>query len=71
MSISYGLKQATQYEKTNSLQHYELDVPMNPRFQNLSSVADLCHQLAKTGKSADYYLIDRFGAKFTLMLVTF
>ena len=29
------------------------------RFQNLSSVADLCHQLAKTGKSVDYYLIDR------------
>ncbi|KAM3271718.1 hypothetical protein ACQJBY_042113 [Aegilops geniculata] len=41
------------------LQHYELDVPTNPRFQNLSSVGDLCQQLAKTGKSVDYYLIDR------------
>ncbi|KAM0827454.1 hypothetical protein ACQ4PT_068178 [Festuca glaucescens] len=41
------------------LQHYELDVPTNPRFQNLSSVSDLCHQLAKTGKSVDYNLIDR------------
>ena len=41
------------------LQHYELDVPTNPRFQNLSSVGDLCQQLAKTGKSMDYYLIDK------------
>uniref|UniRef100_A0A8R7PJQ8 HAT C-terminal dimerisation domain-containing protein n=1 Tax=Triticum urartu TaxID=4572 RepID=A0A8R7PJQ8_TRIUA len=41
------------------LQHYELDVPTNPRIQNLSSVGDLCQQLAKTGKSVDYYLIDR------------
>lgn len=41
------------------LHHYELDIPTNSRFQNLSSVADLCQQLAKTGKSVDYYLIDR------------
>jgi hypothetical protein len=53
------------------LQHYLLDVPTNPRFQNLSSVADLCQQLAKTGKDADYYLIDRSGTIFTLMLVLF
>ena len=41
------------------LQHYEFDIPTNPKFQNLSSVADLCHQLATTGKSNDYNLIDR------------
>lgn len=27
------------------LRHYELDVPTNPKFQNLTSVADLCHRL--------------------------
>ncbi|KAM0827453.1 hypothetical protein ACQ4PT_068178 [Festuca glaucescens] len=53
------------------LQHYELDVPTNPRFQNLSSVSDLCHQLAKTGKSVDYNLIDRSSNIFTLLLVPF
>ncbi|KAM3193911.1 hypothetical protein ACQJBY_070514 [Aegilops geniculata] len=41
------------------LQHYELDVPTDPRFQNLSTIGDLCQQLAKTEKSVDYYLIDR------------
>jgi hypothetical protein len=39
--------------------HYELDVPTNPKFQNLTSVADLCRRLVETNKSEDYYLIDR------------
>lgn len=41
------------------LRHYELDVPKNIRFQNLTTIAELCRQLAETGKSDDYYLIDR------------
>uniref|UniRef100_A0A0A9GHJ6 Uncharacterized protein n=1 Tax=Arundo donax TaxID=35708 RepID=A0A0A9GHJ6_ARUDO len=41
------------------LRHYELDVPTNPKFQNLTSVADLCCRLAETKKSDDYHLIDR------------
>jgi hypothetical protein len=42
------------------LQHYELDVPTNPKFQNLTSVGDLCRRLVETKKSEDYYLIDRY-----------
>ena len=60
----------TEQERNNlrcQLQHYELDMPTNPRFQNLSSVADLCHQLAKTGKLVDYYLIDRSCNIFILV----
>jgi len=41
------------------LRHYELDVPTNPRFQDLSTTADLCRRLAETKKLDDYYLIDR------------
>eukprot|EP00267_Zea_mays_P026068 XP_008654053.1 zinc finger MYM-type protein 1-like [Zea mays] len=41
------------------LQHYEFDVPTNSKFQNLTTVADLCRRLAETGKSDEYYLIDR------------
>jgi hypothetical protein len=33
------------------LQHYELDVPTNPKFQNLTSVSDLCRRLVETKKS--------------------
>ena len=43
------------------LQHYELDVPTNPSFQNLTTIAELCRRLAETGKSDDYYLIDRYA----------
>ncbi|KAL6655967.1 hypothetical protein ACP70R_006793 [Stipagrostis hirtigluma subsp. patula] len=41
------------------LQHYELAVPTNPKFQNLSSVANLCRRLVETGKANEYSLIDR------------
>jgi hypothetical protein len=41
------------------LQHYEFDVPTNSKFQDLTTVADLCRRLAETGKSDEYYLIDR------------
>ena len=42
------------------LRHYEHDVPTNPKFQNLTSVADLCRRLVETKKAEDYYLIDRY-----------
>ena len=43
-----------------SITTYELDVPTNPKFQNLTSVGDLCRRLVETNKSEDYYLIDRY-----------
>ncbi|TVU22346.1 hypothetical protein EJB05_32035, partial [Eragrostis curvula] len=52
----------TEQERANlrcQLRHYELDVPSNPRFQNLTSVADLCRRLVETKKVDDYHLIDR------------
>jgi hypothetical protein len=36
-----------------------LDVPSNPKFKNLSTVAELCPPLVETGKSEKYYLMDR------------
>jgi hypothetical protein len=53
----------TEQERANlrcQLRHYELDVPTNPRFQNLTSVADLCRRLVETKKTDDYHLIDRY-----------
>lgn len=41
------------------LRHYQLDVPTNPEFQDLTSVGDLCHRLVETNKTEEYYLIDR------------
>lgn len=41
------------------LRHYELDVPNSPKFQNLTSVADLCRRLVQTKKVDDYHLIRR------------
>jgi len=41
------------------LQHYELDVPNHPKLKSMSSIADLCKGLVKTGKSIIYPLVDR------------
>ncbi|XP_044348017.1 zinc finger MYM-type protein 1 [Triticum aestivum] len=41
------------------LRHYENVVPTNPKFQNLTSISELCQQLAATRKSDEYHLIDR------------
>ncbi|GLT96626.1 hypothetical protein SLE2022_142340 [Rubroshorea leprosula] len=41
------------------LQHYKLDVPAHPRFQNLSIIFELCQVLVETRKSKVYPLIDR------------
>lgn len=43
----------------NQLQHYVLDVPTNPMFKDLSTVAELCRRLVETRKSEEYYLIHR------------
>jgi hypothetical protein len=53
----------TEQERNNlrlQLQHYELNVPKNPKFHNLSTISELCHRLVETKKSDDYHLIDRF-----------
>ncbi|KAJ1276988.1 hypothetical protein BS78_05G259400 [Paspalum vaginatum] len=41
------------------LKHYQLVVPTNPKFKELSTVVDLCRLLVETGKSEEYHLIDR------------
>ena len=73
LATKYYSDDFSEQERNNlrcQLQHYELDMPTNPRFQNLSSVADLCQQLVKTGKSVDYYLIDRSCDIFACILIS-
>ncbi|KAF5444869.1 hypothetical protein F2P56_033965 [Juglans regia] len=41
------------------LQHYELDVLMHLDFQDMSTLSELCRELAISEKSKIYYLIDR------------
>ncbi|XP_057515035.1 uncharacterized protein LOC130796692 [Actinidia eriantha] len=41
------------------LEHYKLDVPQHEKFQNMSTISELCHVLAETNKSQHYHLIDR------------
>ncbi|XP_047073308.1 uncharacterized protein LOC124682718 [Lolium rigidum] len=41
------------------LRHYEHDILVHPKFQNLTTISELCQQLAATGKNDDYHLIDR------------
>ncbi|CAN0891639.1 Zinc finger MYM-type protein 1 [Linum grandiflorum] len=41
------------------LRLYQVDVPNHPSLKKLSSVAELCHSLTETGKSNQYYLVDR------------
>jgi hypothetical protein len=52
----------SEQEKINlrfQLKHFQVDVLNNSKLQNLSSIAELCQELAKTEKSKTYYLIDR------------
>ena len=51
------------------LRHYEHDIPTNPKFQNLTTISELCQQLAATGKNDDYHLIDRYIMFFAAILV--
>ncbi|CAL1401863.1 unnamed protein product [Linum trigynum] len=41
------------------LKHFHADAPTHPKLQNLSSLAELCHGLAVTGKSKEFNLVDR------------
>ncbi|XP_047326101.1 uncharacterized protein LOC124929747 [Impatiens glandulifera] len=41
------------------LAHYELDMPVNERFLNLSTISELCRRLVETNKSKTYNLIDK------------
>jgi hypothetical protein len=45
-----------------------LDVPSNPKFKDLSTIAELCHRLVETGKSEEYYLIDGLCSILTLVV---
>ncbi|KAK2641609.1 hypothetical protein Ddye_023372 [Dipteronia dyeriana] len=41
------------------LEHYELNVPNDSKFQNISSLSELCHRLFETKMSEHFHLIDR------------
>ncbi|KAF3337584.1 Zinc finger MYM-type protein 1 [Carex littledalei] len=41
------------------LRHYEIDMRNSPVLKDSSSLADLCHRLVESGKSAVYPLVDR------------
>ncbi|XP_057491419.1 uncharacterized protein LOC130777167 [Actinidia eriantha] len=41
------------------LEHYKLDVPQHEKFQNMSTISELCQVLVEINKSQHYYLIDR------------
>ncbi|KAK3230532.1 hypothetical protein Dsin_002413 [Dipteronia sinensis] len=41
------------------LEHYELDVPNDSQFQNISSLLELCPKLYETKRSEHFHLIDR------------
>ena len=55
-------KDFTEQEKVHlrfQLQHYELDVPKHPDFQNLSSIYELCRALVVSEKSKVYHLVNK------------
>ncbi|XP_057506574.1 uncharacterized protein LOC130789789 [Actinidia eriantha] len=41
------------------LEHYKLDVPQHEKFQNMSTISELCQVLVETNKSQHYHLIHR------------
>ena len=41
------------------MEHYAVDIPHHPSFQDISSISDLCALLVETGLSKHYVLIDR------------
>jgi hypothetical protein len=51
------------------LRHYEHDILVHPKFQNLTTISELCQQLAATGKNDDYHLIDRYVLFFASLLL--
>ncbi|KAK2634505.1 hypothetical protein Ddye_029297 [Dipteronia dyeriana] len=49
------------------LEHYELDVPNDSQFQNISSLSELCLKLYETKRSEHFHFIDRL-IRFVLTL---
>jgi hypothetical protein len=49
--------------------YYEHDILVHPKFQNLTTISELCQQLAATGKNDDYHLIDRYVLFFAAIQV--
>lgn len=41
------------------LEHYKLDIINHERFQDISTISELCRVLTETGKAHHYHLIDR------------
>jgi hypothetical protein len=63
----------SEQEKINlryQLRYFEFDVLNEPTLQNLSSIAKLCQELAKTEKSKTYYFIDRLIRLILTLLVS-
>ncbi|XP_058192114.1 uncharacterized protein LOC131309510 [Rhododendron vialii] len=41
------------------LEHYKLDVPRQQKFQNMTTISELCRGLVETKKSESYHLIEK------------
>ncbi|XP_047331443.1 uncharacterized protein LOC124935020 [Impatiens glandulifera] len=52
------------------LAHYEFDMPVNERFQNLSTISELCRRLVEINKSKTYNLINRLIRLVLTLLVS-
>ena len=62
LASEFYLRDFTQVEMGNlrrQLKLYEYDVFHNSKFQNLTSLSELCRRLVETGKVSIYFLIDR------------
>jgi hypothetical protein len=51
------------------LQHYEHGILAHPKFKNLTTISEICQQLAATGKNDDYHLIDTYILFFAAIRV--
>ncbi|XP_058211520.1 uncharacterized protein LOC131323690 [Rhododendron vialii] len=52
------------------LEHYKLDVPRQQKFQNMTTISELCQGLVETKKSESYHLIERLIRLVATLLVT-
>ncbi|KAK2655809.1 hypothetical protein Ddye_008861 [Dipteronia dyeriana] len=52
------------------LQHFKNDVLVHQKFQNMSSLSELCHGLVETRKSHLFFLIDRLIRLVLTLLVS-
>jgi hypothetical protein len=51
------------------LKHFQVTMLNHPKLQRLSAIVELCRELAETGKSDAYYLIDRLIRLILTILV--